>query len=217
MLTYLSLASSAYGNSIDPFINDGAEKVFFFDGKTKGSACVQFFTAEYSDKIVFAIRGSESLSDFMDDSFCWTKTFHDVKCPKARVHAGFLKQYEAMRFSVMSSIYKVVWKKQIKNVVFTGHSLGGALATLCAAAVKTELPELHVSAYTFGSPRVGNKAFAEEFKKVDYSVRYVNGGDVVTSLPFWNYEHVQGCIEIGKKKYLNTTDHSLDEYKKNIF
>ena len=210
---YLQLATLAYGNSITPFLDKGADKVYFYDAKQKGRADVQFYTVEYTHKIVFAIRGSESVSDFLDDSFCWTEKFQDVHDSNARVHSGFLKQYNAMRFAVMSSIYKMIWKKQNKKIVFTGHSLGGALATLCGAAVKQEMPDVHVSVYTYGSPRVGNKAFVEIFKAVDVSVRCVNGSDIVTSVPFWSYEHVHGEVQKGEKTYLNINDHRLDSYK----
>ena len=50
-----------------------------------------------------------------------------------------------------------------------GHSLGGALAQLAAHDVQTEFkrahPRLWVSCYTLGSPRVGNRAFADTFQK----------------------------------------------------
>ena len=54
-----------------------------------------------------------------------------------------------------------------------GHSLGGALATLCAFDVAAAIKEagaraaggkaIDVSCYTFGAPRTGNRAFCHEF------------------------------------------------------
>jgi predicted lipase len=110
----------------------------------------------------------------------------------------------------------MIWKKQGRKVVFTGHSLGGALATLCGASVKDEIPDLHVSVITFGSPRVGNKQFAEVFKAVDVSIRCVNGSDVVTMMPNWGYEHVNGELFIGEKSFSNTRDHFLSSYEKSF-
>ncbi len=51
-----------------------------------------------------------------------------------------------------------------------GHSLGGALATLAAydlknVAAKHNL-DVQVSCYTYGAPRVGNHAFAEDFDRI---------------------------------------------------
>lgn len=220
MQKYLHLSTLSYGNDILPFL-ETAGSAYFFSGTR---ADVQFYTLHYDTELVFAIRGSESSSDFMDDLFCWTEAFQDTDVPGCRVHSGFLKQYRAMRFAVMSAVYKMMWKCQgdglkPKSVVFTGHSLGGALATLCATAVKSECPQLHVSAYTFGSPRVGNKAFAKAFEAVDLSVRCVNGSDLVSYGPNWGYEHVKGLKligqNIGQKKRPNVADHKLEAYALN--
>ena len=42
----------------------------------------------------------------------------------------------------------------------SGHSLGGALATLAAYEIAKTCPEIYVACYTFGAPRTGNHAFA---------------------------------------------------------
>ena len=53
--------------------------------------------------------------------------------------------------------------------VVTGHSLGGALATLAAhelvAALKQTAPSIHVSCYTFGAPRTGNHCVCQGLPK----------------------------------------------------
>src|SRR5262249_54451343 len=85
-----------------------------------------------------------------------------------------------------------------KPVWLTGHSLGAALATLAAArwAAGHRVQGL----YTFGSPRVGNAAFAATVPGPCY--RFVNNNDVVTRLPppglFAGYRHV------GVLKYIRT-------------
>ena len=52
----------------------------------------------------------------------------------------------------------------------TGHSLGGALAQLAAHDVAVAAAEqnldIRMGCYTYGSPRVGNHAFAREFDKI---------------------------------------------------
>ncbi|KIH55774.1 triacylglycerol lipase [Ancylostoma duodenale] len=54
------------------------------------------------------------------------------------------------------------------EVAFTGHSLGGALATIAAArAVKQGLrPGNGILVYTFGAPRVGDTTFAVNFNRI---------------------------------------------------
>jgi predicted lipase len=52
----------------------------------------------------------------------------------------------------------------IRNVVTTGHSLGGAMAHLTGMFLA--VAGFNVSLQTFGAPRVGNAKFAEFSKKI---------------------------------------------------
>jgi hypothetical protein len=87
-----------------------------------------------------------------------------------------------------------LWSQMGSNsrIVVTGHSLGGAIATLCAQYLSTVYP--YVSIYTYGSPRVGNYAFAELFNStVTDSYRVINRDDIVPHLPYFastNFHHV---------------------------
>ena len=79
----------------------------------------------------------------------------------------------------------------------TGHSLGGALAQLAAhdiavAAVEQGM-DIRIGCYTYGSPRVGNHAFAREFDKVVPHCWHVIN-DQVRALRFQLTSHVQGSI-----------------------
>lgn len=60
-----------------------------------------------------------------------------------------------------------------------GHSLGGALSELDALFLTLHLdPSIHIKGVTFGTPRVGNPAWATLFDdKVDYNsqTQYSNG------------------------------------------
>ena len=64
----------------------------------------------------------------------------------------------------------------IKQVLFTGHSLGGALAVVAAARSKY-VGEV----YTYGQPRVGNRKYSKQVKSKVY--RFVNNNDVVPRVP----------------------------------
>lgn len=61
-------------------------------------------------------------------------------------------------------------------LLFTGHSLGAALATLAASL----FPPLAL--YTFGSPRVGNDLFVETLGELPI-YRVVNGRDAICQVP----------------------------------
>ncbi|KNC77626.1 hypothetical protein SARC_09914 [Sphaeroforma arctica JP610] len=69
------------------------------------------------------------------------------------------------------------------SIFITGHSLGGALATLCAyeLGLRFDTSQLGLTVYTFGSPRVGNKPFTQKFNRmISHCHRLVNDGDIVT-------------------------------------
>ena len=71
------------------------------------------------------------------------------------------------------------------QVYITGHSLGGALAILCAYDVATRSScaeyDLDVKVYTWGTPRVGNHAFAREYnRRLPDTWQVINSDDAVT-------------------------------------
>ena len=88
-----------------------------------------------------------------------------------KVHAGFNKFYQ----QVIGGLLPVVQALQCR-VLFTGHSLGAALATLLASARKPD------ALYTFGSPRVGDAGFVTTLQGVNH-YRYVDCSDIVTRIP----------------------------------
>ena len=79
------------------------------------------------------------------------------------------------------------------TVFVSGHSLGGALATLCALEMKLQLkiPDVHL--ITFGSPRVGNSVFASWYSKtIPQHLRFTHNRDMIPSLPpvYMGFSHV---------------------------
>ena len=78
-----------------------------------------------------------------------------VKCPTGFVHRGFR---DALN-EVWDDVSKWLTAQKKEDVFFTGHSLGGALATLAASRWNTITTHL----YTYGSPRVGGRKFVKSF------------------------------------------------------
>jgi triacylglycerol lipase len=135
----------------------------------------------------------------------------------ALMHRGFVQAY----FSVRDQIHDYVKSHEISSVTTTGHSLGGALATLCAVDIQYNFAnKVSVEAYTYGAPKVGNDAFRESFnKRVPNSYRFAHGMDIVVELPRWwqGYRHVDKEIRIGQRFSLTFIssrfkDHALDAY-----
>jgi len=137
-------------------------------------------------------------------------------CSHTKIHKGFLKQYLLLRNQVIKKIKDELAlnnndAKSLK-IHLTGHSLGGALATICAVDISEQFPELQVTCVTFGSPRVGNSAFVKRYQNflqrneangADKSFRIVEQADVVPRLPMAiRYEHVCEAHYIGKGRNL---------------
>jgi hypothetical protein len=104
------------------------------------------------------------------------------------------------RYEVPQSIRENV------TIRLTGHSLGGAIATI--AAVRFRLRGYKVELVTFGSPRVGNSYFRTfaQGEIGDVQARFVNMGDPIPSYPplVTRYHHV------GKRYGLGAAFQSLE-------
>ncbi|HEY9734998.1 MAG TPA: lipase family protein [Trichocoleus sp.] len=137
----------------------------------------------------------------------------------AKMHRGFVAAY----FSVRDEIHDYIKNQPVSTAVVTGHSLGGALATLCAVDIQYNFSDKlqTIEAYTFGSPKVGNDGFTESFnRRVPNSYRFVHGMDIVAELPRWwqgGYQHVNSELRIGQRFSLNfvsarVKDHAIARY-----
>lgn len=117
-----------------------------------------------------------------------------------KIHQGYDELYSSLRKRIHDW-----WRENnsgIQHLFITGHSLGGALSTLCAFDFATKLnPSVQLVHYAMSSPRVGNVEFSTKFDQISpYSIRVYNTEDVVPSLPpsVWNnnvYQHI--CVKRG--------------------
>jgi len=98
------------------------------------------------------------------------------------IHQGFYNIYKQLQ----SSIRTWLSSNSIKNLYITGHSLGGALATICSL----DLSKYQPIVYTFGAPRVGNQIFASVYQtNVPQGIRVNNTEDIITDLPLAAFEN----------------------------
>ncbi len=130
-----------------------------------------------------------------------------------KMHSGFVSAY----LSVRDDIHKHIQEHAAKRYRVTGHSLGAALATLCAVDLQYNFGDrITIEAYTFGSPRVGNPAFVESFsRRVPDSWRVVNGWDAVAGLPapWQGYRHVETPIRLERDFTWKIVTGSFDDHR----
>ena len=97
------------------------------------------------------------------------------------VHKGFLLQYLAMEEHIHDLIAQSIsGTGQVDRIVFTGHSIGGAIATIAGVLARYVYADLTLEVITFGSPRVGDILFVEQFARtVTSSLRVVRESDII--------------------------------------
>lgn len=138
------------------------------------------YIAESSDSIVVTFRGTRTNPDWIADLSALPGDFPYTP-KRLRIHSGFAAVYDSCRQILMPALTNLSSSKQL---YITGHSLGGALAILCAldAAVNTDFKAPIM--YNFGSPRVGDPEFGESYDSIVYdSMRIVHSNDIVALLP----------------------------------
>lgn len=98
------------------------------------------------------------------------------------VHKGFYNIYLAVRNTLWT--WWTANQASIQTLFVTGHSLGGALSTLCAYDFASSLPVTSLIHYSFAAPRSGNIAYAQNLiERVPGSLRINNTEDIVPQLP----------------------------------
>jgi len=160
--------------------------------------------ANCHDKIWASFRGTQNQKDAEADiKSAVLSTFAGVR---ALAGKGFIEHYAGIEKNMGGTGSLVKRIKALadgtdKQIVITGHSLGGALANLCAL-------RLYDSGYhnfrlaTFGAPRVWSKDHSSRLhgycEAKHHCVRWVNWGDFITTLP-WS---ITGFRHVGSPRYI---------------
>lgn len=169
-------------------------------------------------EIIIACRGTDNLYDCFDDlDVCLVPLVLDGY-PTTKVHAGFLRQSKGLLENI-KAVVDHVQSNKIK-LVFCGHSLGAAIATICAVTVSAESIK-DVFVYGYGSPKVGDKEFKKVFDTLITNVTLVKFGcDPFTKLMIGDdYEQVTDLIHYGPIDHhpgvillTDAPDHNIKNY-----
>lgn len=111
----------------------------------------------------------DEIKDLLRDANAWLVPW----TPGGQVHKGFAEGFGAVSAQVKAELHRAT---SSLPPIFTGHSLGAALATLAASEVKG------ATLVTFGSPRVGDASFVATLDSTAIR-RYVDCSDIVTKVP----------------------------------
>lgn len=157
---------------------DVAKQFKYFD---KVGIDTQAFVLEREDILFVVFQGTQSKWDWIANLIMRFKQKKEF----GSYHTGFVSVSDLSFPFVGNHVLSVLKNYPHKKVVLTGHSLGGAMATMYAHILKQKHPSVSIeSLITFGQPRCGNFRFAEYFNslKLDYK-RFVNSGDYIADVP----------------------------------
>ena len=175
LLNFAKISEITYENpdtSVKKFNMFGYSIVKFFD-----KAGAQAYLLTDGTNNVLSFRGTEvkEKSDVVAD-LKMHKVF-EIDLPagiaKGKVHQGFRDELDKL----WPDIQKELSINRNIPLYITGHSLGAAMATIAASRISNKVEAL----VTFGSPRVGTKAFIENSKVVHFRVQ--NNNDDVPKVP----------------------------------
>lgn len=127
--------------------------------------------------IVVAFRGTSNLRDYITDGEVWRT---NMNC--GAVHQGFWAAWTNVQPQVLAWLQLYA----SRTIFVTGHSLGGALAQLCARDLDQRLFSVQ-GVYTFGCPRVGDNKFEFTYNQAlgNRTFNVINDCDIVVRIPGW--------------------------------
>lgn len=185
----LKRLEQSYGTMLDVEQNNVAM------AKTGGPAFIKSRTAfglcllgkgAYQGHAFIILRGTRFLADWLTNLNIGTSR----SAYGQSIHNGFHQAFLSMQ-TQLNPFITALASKGIHSVHCIGHSLGGALATVCAEHIKAST-SFKPYLYTFGAPRVGMRSFADILSsnlgpKRMFRVYHRTG--IVPCIPFWPFVH----------------------------
>lgn len=176
----LVLSNAVYSGTVPEGLGIiGCERIFEPGTDTSAIAYIR------ANDLILAVQGSESLADWHNNTKIRKTNFHGI-----RAHRGFAAAAE----SVLVQAMKIIAAHPDKHVVLAGHSLGGAIATLLAVALRPKV----LTVITAGQPKVATE---QELRLAMYGeyIRVVNGSDLVPRVPRLGFAHAGTCVYLSNQ------------------
>lgn len=149
-------------------------------------------------KAVVCFRGSSGAQDWKTNLQLSKIPFlsRKHKNPDLEVHSGLFIGHNSVKSKIYAKLNAIIKSGKCDSVLFTGHSAGGTLAVISAFDFQN-LNNMPVDVVTFGSPKIGNAAFASGFDSKIKCTRIVNDNDGIALMPlFSDYRHVGKTIQL---------------------
>jgi triacylglycerol lipase len=198
----------------------GYEYVASFTADAYGATKELFgFIIESDDIIVIAFRGTTSTADTISDLIAIQVPYPWVP-NGGKTHRGFTEIYATARQQILSALSKC---SKEKKLLITGHSLGGALAALCALDLAYNTKFKSPTVYTYGAPRVGDPTFAAAYNRaIAINHRLAIESDLIPLIPppiyktpqskVFLYLHLKGGVHLHYISDSLSKNHALINY-----
>jgi len=157
--------------------------------------------------ILIAFRGTVGVLDWINDC---KERLVDSPYSKGKVHKGFLDSIIHLEGPMYNKLNELLNEHPEATIYITGHSKGGALATLMGQRILKDKKDFkdRIRIVTFGSPRVGDNDFRSDYNLEHY--RYESFWDIVPHLPFSEQE----CLLCAKLTTFFEKHHILGDFIK---
>ncbi|MBF2753794.1 MAG: lipase family protein [Gammaproteobacteria bacterium AqS3] len=172
--------------------DSGFLKVIGFSHKSS-----QAILVEHKKYYCMAFRGTDEIKDWLDNmNLAVSEELF------GEFHTGFWKATQDIWDDIFGK-YEALKKVSLrpKPMFFTGHSLGGAMASVAAAIfIEEDIP--FTSCYTFGQPRVVRRETSRVMNNECQSrfFRFHNNNDIVARIP----QRLMGYSHFGTYLYIDT-------------
>jgi len=167
------------------------------------------FIASSKDSVVIAFRGTKltSITNWMTDFQFFKKRI--VEGQPYFAHSGFLSAFRKVYEQIEAHLKPLIGKKKIYT---TGHSLGGALASLLAFHISHKYESAKLIHYAFGCPPIGDINLSEYFKeKLSHIITIQN--DLVATGLLIRLTAARGFFQPYQVMFLPATGtHSISDY-----
>lgn len=180
--------------------------------------CPIGFTATTSNRFFVIFRGTETDYEWMKVNLKFLQKNCDFdRFSEGKAHAGFLKYYKTVRKTIAQRLAGI--DTTGKQIIFSGHSLGGALSTLAAHdAAEESYAGATLYHINFAAPRVFNPKLARYYEELPLvTFRVVNIEDLVPTVPepvFSGliYQHIGTPLCFSAQYNKNAANHAMSTY-----
>jgi hypothetical protein len=210
------------------------DHVFTYTDKGNYKYSWTIIKSDVYKKIILSFSGTKEISQLIEEAinsgaskFFRTSKSHPY-LDNVMVMNYFQDLYKVIYTEVEKYFFETLKGREDYEVIFCGHSLGGAMASIALFDMNIRyemnqqnpslLKRLNLSLFTYGQPRTGNYAFANEINKATKVIyRHVNDNDVVAKVPGCMLNTVKNkdiCVhEFDEKELQNGNYKKLDKQK----